>query len=171
MNFDFNQLKPDFNAIAKTDWAKPQFDTTDIVKLIGTAASVLMLIFVFCPWFGVADEGESVTRSGISLWYGILGLLAAVATIASFLYNHKALAVWTAVVGVIFAIIGLLSWPDLTVEGLEIPGDLLKMGAEAAKMEGEKVDIISWGAIMYLLSALVAGAAAFANVIGFKINK
>lgn len=171
MNFNFNQLKPDFNAIAKTDWAKPQFDTTDIVKLVGTAASALMLVFVFCPWFGIAEEGESITRLGITLWYGIFAFLAAAATLACNLYNHKALAVWTAVLGVVFAIIGLLSWPDLTFEGITMPGETIKMGANLAKLAGEKVDIVSWGAVMYLISALVAGAAAFANVIDFKLKK
>lgn len=168
---DFKQFIPDFSAIAKTDWTKPQFDATNIVKLVGIIASSLMLLFVFCPWFGVSEEGESVARLGITLWYGIFAFLTACVTAVCFLYDHKALAFLASVVCILLAIIGLLSWPDLNVEGMEMPGDLIKLGAKMARMAGEEVNIVRWGAIMYLLSALVTSAAAFANVLGFNFKK
>jgi hypothetical protein len=130
-----------------------------------------MLIFVFCPWFGISEEGESVVRLGITLWYGIFAFLTSSVIIVCFLYNHNALALLASLVCILFAIIGLLSWPDLNVEGMEIPGDLLKLGAKMARNAGEEVNIVRWGAIMYLLSSLVTSAAAFANVIGFNFKK
>ena len=168
---DFKQFIPDFRAIAKTDWAKPQFDPTNIVKLVGIIASSMMLLFVFCPWFGVSEDGESVVRLGITLWYGIFAFLTTTVIIVCFLYNHNALALLASLVCILFAIIGLLSWPDLNVDGMEMPGDLIKLGAKMARMAGEEVNIVRWGAIMYLLSALLTSAAAFANVIGFNFKK
>ena len=168
---DFKQFIPDFGAIAKTDWAKPQFDPTNIVKLVGIIASSMMLLFVFCPWFGVSEDGESVVRLGITLWYGIFAFLTTTVIVVCFLYNHNALALLASLVCILFAIIGLLSWPDLNVEGMEMPGDLIKFGAKMARMAGEEVNIVRWGAIMYLLSALLTSAAAFANVIGFNFKK
>ena len=50
---DFKKLIPDFNALGKTDWTKPQVDTKDVFGLATLAAAVLMLVFVFCPWFGM----------------------------------------------------------------------------------------------------------------------
>jgi hypothetical protein len=168
---DFKQFIPDFRAIAKTDWAKPQFDPTNIVKLVGIIASSMMLLFVFCPWFGVSEDGESVVRLGITLWYGIFAFLTTSVIIVCFLYNHNALALLASTVCILFAVIGLLSWPDLHVDGMEMPGDLIKLGAKMARMAGEEVNIVRWGAIMYLLSALLTSAAAFANVIGFNFKK
>lgn len=168
---NFKQFIPDFGAIAKTDWAKPQFDTTNIVKLVGIIASVIMLIFVFCPWFGMSSGSESDVRLGITLWYGIFAFLTTCVVIASFLYDYKALAFWTSVVCILFAIIGLLSWPDLNVHGVEVPGDFIKISTSLAEQFGKKVSIVRWGAIMYLISSLVTGAAAFANTIEFKFKK
>ncbi len=168
---DFKQFIPDFGAIAKTDWAKPQFDPTNIVKLVGIIASSLMLIFVFCPWFGVSEDGESEVRLGITLWYGIFAFLTTSVIIVCFLYNHNALALLASLVCILFAIIGLLSWPNLNVDGMEMPGDFIKAVAKMARMHGEEFNIVRWGAIMYLLSSLVTSAAAFANIIGFNFKK
>ena len=46
---DFKQFIPDFGAIAKTEWGKPQWGgKQDVIKLIGIIATFAMLTFVLC---------------------------------------------------------------------------------------------------------------------------
>lgn len=164
---DFNKLLPDFNAIGKTDWAKPQVDTKDIMGLVALVGAALMLIFVFLPWCTMSAEGESVSRLGITTWYGIFGLLFALVACAGVLYKHYAVTLWAAVLGVIFGIIGWCVIPSFTVDGVTVTGDQIKAALEMAKLAsafGAKADIMTLshlGAILYLVASLVAGAGAF----------
>lgn len=174
---DFKLLKPDFNALGKTDWAKPQIDTKNIFALAGTIAAALMVVFVFCPWFGVeagsltrslaSEMGESadntVTRLGITLWYGIIGLIAAVAALVGNLYNQKPLAFWGGVLGALMGLLGLFMYASLTKDGETIEADMLKLAVSTGVM-----DTIRWGATLFFISSLVAAATAFANVMGLK---
>ena len=62
---DFKQFIPDFGAIAKTEWSKPQWGgKADIVKLIGIIAVAAMLTFVLCPWFGL-DYSDEILNNAI----------------------------------------------------------------------------------------------------------
>ena len=54
---DFAKLMPDFNAIGKTNWAKPQLDTKDLIGLAGIIAAGIMIVLVFTPWFGYEVTG------------------------------------------------------------------------------------------------------------------
>lgn len=169
---DFKLLKPDFNALGKIEWAKPQVDTKNIVALVGTIAAALMVVFVFCPWFGLefsADVkamirayGEStadVTRSGITLWYGIIGLFAAIVALVGNLYNNKPFAFWGGAIGAVMGLFGLFMYASLTrngdTESAESIKEMVKEGAG---------DTIRWGAILYFVCSLVAAATAFISV-------
>jgi len=146
---DFNKLLPDFNAIGKTDWAKPQVDTKDIMGLVALVGAALMLIFVFLPWCKATWLGQTGDAYlGITTWYGILGFIMALVAVAGSLYKQYSFTFWAAVLGVLFGIIGMIVVPDTSAEELEL-----------AKMLGVKVSHV--GAILYLVASLVAGAGAF----------
>lgn len=146
---DFNKLLPDFNAIGKTDWAKPQVDTKDVMGLVALVGAALMLIFVFLPWCKATWLGQTgEVYLGITTWYGILGFIMALVAVAGSLYKQYSFTFWAAVLGVLFGIIGMIVVPDTSAEELEL-----------AKMLGIKVSHV--GAILYLVASLVAGAGAF----------
>ena len=146
---DFNKLLPDFNAIGKTDWAKPQVDTKDVMGLVALVGAALMLIFVFLPWCKATWLGQTGdVYLGITTWYGILGFIMALVAVAGSLYKQYSFTFWAAVLGVLFGIIGMIVVPDTSAEELEL-----------AKMFGIKVSHV--GAILYLVASLVAGAGAF----------
>lgn len=146
---DFNKLLPDFNAIGKTDWAKPQVDTKDVMGLVALVGAALMLIFVFLPWCKATWLGQTGdVYLGITTWYGILGFIMALVAVAGSLYKQYSFTFWAAVLGVLFGIIGMIVVPDSSAEELEL-----------AKMLGIKVSHV--GAILYLVASLVAGAGAF----------
>lgn len=146
---DFNKLLPDFNAIGKTDWAKPQVDTKDLMGLVALVGAALMLIFVFLPWCKATWLGQTGdVYLGITTWYGILGFIMALVAVAGSLYKQYSFTFWAAVLGVLFGIIGMIVVPDSSAEELEL-----------AKMLGIKVSHV--GAILYLVASLVAGAGAF----------
>ncbi len=157
---DFNKLVPDFNAVLKTDWTKPQVEKNSIGRT-GFIASVLMLVFVFLPWFSIQYEDGSAMRSGITLWYGILGFLVGLVAVASNLYNQKALGFWAAVLAVLFAVIGLIVYPSLTEDGVTLSGEKVKESIEMAKMFEVEIYVSRLGAIFYLLASLASGACSF----------
>lgn len=167
---DFKQLLPDFNAIGKTDWAKPQVDTKNTMSLVALVGAALMIVFVFLPWATLSAEGESINRLGITTWYGIFGLLFALVACAGVLYKHYSLTFCAAVFGVVFGIIGGCVVPSFTVDGVTVSGDLIKAGlemAEAASAFGSKADLPSLthlGALLYLVASLVAGVGAYLKI-------
>lgn len=155
---DFKTLLPDFNAIGKTNWGKPELkvDTKDVYGLAVLAGAVLMLVFVFLPWVKVSvsffgmSESESVL--GIATWYGILGFVVALIGMVGVLYKHYTLTFWASVLGVVAGCIGIAAVSSATSElGL---GDL-----GFGDMAGVKISSI--GAILYLVASVVAGAGAF----------
>lgn len=159
---DFKQLVPDFQAIGKTEWGKPKVDTKDAVALAGIIAALLMVVFVFLDWFSMGVEKGpleiSIGRSGISLWYGIIGLIGALAAVVGNLYNHKALAFSGGALGVIMGLIGWFMVPSLTFMGVEMPTakvkEFLEAGAEASHL----------GAILFLIAAAVVAVSAFMGI-------
>ena len=44
---DYKEFVPDFEAVGKTDWSKPEVDTNDTMSLLTLGGAALMLIFVF----------------------------------------------------------------------------------------------------------------------------
>jgi hypothetical protein len=184
---DFKQFIPDFGAIAKTEWGKPQWGgKQDVIKLIGIIATFAMLTFVLMPWFGVdySDETLNVfimkgralpdlpTRAGITTWCGFLGFTTAVAALFGFIYNHKAIALWASALCIFFGFCGFFVYTSLDFPRLdrnicgEMSKDEIKFMLDLGVLE-----TVRWGAVMYFIAALHATAAAFAGVIGFKFKK
>ena len=151
---DLNALLPDFSAIGKTDWSKPEvkFDTKDIPGLAAIGGAALMLIFVFLPWCKATWLGQTGdVHLGITTWYGILGFIMALVAVAGSLYKQYSITFWAAVLGVLFGVIGMVVVPDASAEELEMAK---KLGIEISHV----------GAILYLVASLVAGAGAFLKV-------
>ena len=163
---NFKLLKPDTHALNKTDWKKPRVDIKDRIGLVGLAASAFMVVLVFYPWFGFSKDAESVTLPGITLWYGIIGFLTAAATLACNIYRHKALAFWTATASIVFVIIGMFKYADITFKGMPIPAELIKVSVSLGDGETTR-----WGAILYFITSLVAAACAFIKAMDIKIPK
>ncbi len=180
---DFKQFIPDFGAIAKTEWGKPQWGgKADVIKLVGIIAVAAMLTFVLCPWFGVDYNDTEIsraikhgyldelpdlpTRMGLATWCGFLGFTTAVAALFGFLYNHKAIAFWASALCIFFGFCGFFVYTKLTYMGETATADELKWLVEKGKLE-----TVRWGAVLYFIAALHATAAAFAGVIGFKFKK
>jgi glucan phosphoethanolaminetransferase (alkaline phosphatase superfamily) len=159
---DFKTFLPDFNAVAKTNWAKPQLkiDTKDPIGLALLGGAVLMLIFVFLPWTTVTNNGESVSKLGIVNWFGIFAFLCAAVAVAGVLYNHTELAFCAAVLAVLFGILGAVIVPDITENGITLTGEKIKKMVEA----NSKASISHWGAYLYLVASVVTGAAAYLKI-------
>lgn len=149
---DFKTLLPDFNALGKTDWSKPQVDTKDTKGLVAIAAAALMLIFVFLPWCKATWMGQvGDSYLGITTWYGILGLVVALAAVVGALYNQYPLTFTAAVLGVLFGVLGMIIVPDATSEEVEF-----------AKQLG--IEISHIGAILYLIASVLAAGAAYLKI-------
>lgn len=163
---DFKKLTPDFNALGKTNFANPTVDTKNIFGVAALVASLLMVVFVFCPWFGLAANGGVITRLGITLWYGILGFIFALATLCFSLYKHYNFAFFSSLVCVLMGILGMVCYASLTEDGVTVDAEYIKHGVKIAKMAGKDFDIVRWGSILYFLSALVAAAGSFCAAVG-----
>lgn len=116
---DFKTLLPDFEAIKKTDWKKPQVDTKNTKKLAMLICAGLMLVFVFFAWLKLSCSSGNITwegaKMGIATWYGFFAFLCAVVAVAGCVYNHTTLTFCAAVLGILFALIGLMSFPEITI--------------------------------------------------------
>ena len=170
---NLNALIPDFKALGKIDWSKPQVDTKNVCALATLAGAVLMLIFCFCPWFGLKnpEESETITRLGITLWYGIFGFIFALVTVAGTLYRQHALAFCASVLCLLMGLLGMVCWASLKQDGIEVDGDLLKDMVELGKAFGAKISVVRWGAILYFISALVAAGGSFCSATGLELKK
>ncbi len=159
---DFKTFLPDFEAIKKTDWAKPNLkvDTKDYTALALFAGAALMLIFVFLPWATYAVEDESVSRLGITTWYGIFAFICAAAAVVGVLYNHTKLALCAAVLALLFGILGVAIVPDMTYEGTTVTGEKIKELVE----KNSKASLSHLGAYLYLVASVVTGAAAYLKI-------
>lgn len=159
---DFKTFLPDFEAIKKTDWAKPNLkvDTKDYTALALFAGAALMLIFVFLPWATYADQVGSVSRLGITTWYGIFAFICAAAAVVGVLYNHTELALCAAVLALLFGILGVAIVPEMTYEGKTLTSERIKEALE----KNSKASLTHWGAYLYLVASVVTGAAAYLKI-------
>ena len=159
---DFKKLIPDFNALKNVNWAKPEVDTKNTLGLAGLVAAGLMAIFVFLPWFGILF----IDRSGITLWYGILGFIFALVAVAGVLYKQHGLTFCASVGGILMGLLGLICYASLTYEGQTQSAEEIKNMVEEASKHGADIPISRIGAILYFVAALASAAVAY-----FTINK
>ena len=148
----FQKLIPDFNAIGKTDWSKPEVDTKDTFNLVSFAGAALMVVFVFLPWCKASWGGiTGDSYLGITTWYGIFGLIMALASVVGVLYKQYQLTFCAALLGIVFGIIGMVVVPDASAEELEI-----------AKALG--IEISHIGAVLYLIASVVAAVGSYLKI-------
>ncbi len=170
---DLKTFLPDFEALKKTDWAKPEVDTKDTMNLVMLAGAALMFVFVFLSWTKLSANVQFATyegsRMGVATWYGCLGLVCALAAVAGCIYKHTTLTFCAAVLGVVFGFIGILSFPEITVSfsllgmtDTEVISSKDKW-TEFTKYANSK-SISHLGAVLYLIASVVAGAAAYLKI-------
>lgn len=152
---DFKTLLPDFNAIKKTDWAKPQVDTKDTMGLVALGAAALMVIFVFLPW----TKLEDFSHMGLTTWYGALAFVMALCAVVGVLYNHPTLTFSASALGVIFGFLGIVLVASLTQNGVTVSGDKVKEYAE-----NHDKSISHLGAILYLVASVASAALAYLKI-------
>jgi hypothetical protein len=117
---DFKKLIPDFNVIAKTDWAKPHINPQNAKWLALVGPALLMVVFVFLSWQTTAiTNGRNliapeVTASGITMWYGIMGLIFTIVAIFGILYKHLQFVFCGSVLAALMGIIGWTTTQDTT---------------------------------------------------------
>ena len=166
---DFKTFLPDFEAIKKTDWAKPQVDTKDKTNLLMFVGAALMVVFVFFPWiklsavqFGNTWEGSDL---GVTEWYGVFALLCGLAAVVGALYNHTTLAFTAAVLGLFFGLLGLLCFPEVTVK-CKGESDVISGASEWEDVvkASTKTSISRLGTILYLVATAVTGAVAYLKI-------
>ena len=159
---DFNKLLPDFNAIGKTDWAKPQVDTKDVMGLVALVGAALMLIFVFLPWCKATWLGQTgEVYLGITTWYGILGLVFALVALYGILYKQIQFVFWGAVLAVVMGLIGWLSMADITVLGREITVAKIK---ESLKWDPNAYTFGHIGAILFFFTSAALAVFSFLQI-------
>ena len=171
---DFKKLIPDFSAIGKTNWGKPNLDTKNPMWLVMAGAALLMVVFAFIPWetVTVTRGALSVTgsRLGITTWFGILGLLSALLAVYGVLYNQKQFAFCGALLAAVFAIIGCFTIVDVTKDGETMTAEDIKAATEgagatvASAVFGLKVSVGHIGAILSLIASLVLAGASFLQI-------
>lgn len=170
---DFKTLLPDFEAIKKTDWKKPQVDTKDTKKLAMLVCAGLMLVFVFFAWLKLTANTGVITyegsKMGIATWYGFFAFLCALAAVAGCVYNHTTLTFCAAVLGILFALIGLMSFPEVTMTAVYRGQTDTEVVSSAAQwdqvVERVKSSTTSYiGAGLYLFASIATAVLAFLNI-------
>lgn len=156
---DFKTLLPDFEAIKKTDWAKPQVDTKDTMNLVMLGGAALMVIFTFLSWCTYSEKGESVSVLGITTWYGIFAFLCAAIALAGVLYKHTTLTFCAAVLGVLFGVLGMVLYSSYTIDGVTVDAKLVKEAVEDGKCS-----VSHLGAILYLVATVATAGAAYLKI-------
>lgn len=152
---DFNKLIPDFGAFGRTDWAKPSIKTGDKNWIISIAIVALMLIFLFLPWTSATQSGVTVSRLGITTWYGIIGLISVAIAAYGVLYEQKQFVFCASVLAVVMGFIGMLCIPELSTT---FNGQEIKITAKTIK-DLEGVSVSHTGAILFMIAS--AGSAAW----------
>lgn len=111
---------PNSESLSKTDFRKPQFDKTDKKNVLLMAVCIVMLAVVFLPWFCIGLEVEDIgsfkLRSfGFDSWYGIVGGVLALVSVAGVLYKHYAVTLWSSVAAILISFIALNVYPTSRV--------------------------------------------------------
>lgn len=151
-------LIPDFNALRSIDYRNVDMGKTSTLNRIAMCASILMIVFVFLPWFKLTVDGESDLRLGIGLWYGMFALVFAGVTLFGSLYRQHALALWASVLCAVMGIIGWTSCAALTIDGETIPVEIVKVIVAEAD---EDISVSHIGAMLFFFAALVATVCSF----------
>jgi hypothetical protein len=172
---DFKKLIPDFSAIGKTNWGKPNLDTKNPMWLLMAGAALLMVVFTFISWQTVTAKMPpfpvaEATTMGITTWFGVIAFIATIVAIYGILYKQTQFAFCGAIVAAICGLIGCLMIVDGTSEGVDVTVAQIKEAkadiAEAQKYgaKGCSFEISHLGAILFLVASLVLAGASFLQI-------
>ena len=157
------KLIPDFNAIGKTDWAKPSFCVKGDANLGATLGALLMVILVLLPWCvaTVPVDGMLISESslGITTWYGALGFVMALVAVVGVFYKHYSLALWASLLGIVFGILGAALIPGVSLEEAQAMNTLNHMTGFGI------LSISHPGAYLYIWASMVVAAASYLKAI------
>ena len=160
---DFKKLIPDFNAVAKTDWAKPNIDTKDKNWLVVAGLVLLMVIFVFLPWQTLTElvSGKSQSESllGITTWCGVLSFILALVAAYGVLYKQIQFTFCSSVLVAVLALIGWLTVFEMTKDGEVATSAEIKMAAGLGLVKVSHI-----GAVLTLVAALATAAVSFLQI-------
>ena len=158
------KLIPDFNAIGKTDWAKPSFCVKGDANLGSTVGALLMVLFGLFPWCvaTVLVDGMLISESslGITTWYGALGFVMALVAVVGVFYKHYSLALWASLLGIVFGILGAALVPGLSLEDVQAMNTLKQMGGFFGIISTSHP-----GAYLYILASMVVAAGSYIKAI------
>lgn len=172
---------PDFAALGKTDWTKPQLDTKNKQWMIMAIATVVMLITIFLPWFYSAGwmqelyEGKTLyeadvtaSGSGFSFWYGIMAFIFTLVALASIVYKQYKFFFWATALSAIMGIIAICT-QSAAVEATRVISNSvvsdLPNGTLTEKLTKEEYEQLNkimngvlvnlaWGAMIHVAAAL-----------------
>lgn len=157
------KLIPDFNAIGKTDWAKPSFCVKGDANLGSTVGALLMVLFGLFPWCvaTVLVDGMLISESslGITTWYGALGFVMALVAVVGVFYKHYSLALWASLLGIVFGILGAALVPGVSSEEVQAMNTLNQMGGFGILSTSHP------GAYLYILASMVVAAGSYIKAI------
>ena len=141
--------------------------------------AALMVVFVFLSWIKLtatydlgyfnASANAEGEKMGVETWYGVCALICGLAAVVGCLYQHTTLTFSAAVLGLVFGIVGYMSFPEVTVKisamGMsetEVVKSLddWKEGVEDAKSS----DISHLGAILYMIASAIAALIAYKKI-------
>jgi hypothetical protein len=164
---DFKKLIPDFSAIGKTNWGKPNLDTKNPMWLVMAGAALLMVVFVFLPWQSVSMNFIITTVSdsviGLNTWFGLFAFLFALVSVYGVLYNQKQFAFCGALLAAVFALIGCFSVPEFsyTIGGWT---ETLTPNELKVEIDEGRATLSHLGAILFLVASLVLAGASFLQI-------
>jgi hypothetical protein len=164
---------PDFSAIGKTNWSKPNFDTRNPFWWVMVGATLLMVVFVFIPWQTVTVTSgpisETASRLGITTWFGVLGLLSALLAVYGVLYNQKQFAFCGALLATVWALVGCFTIVDVTKDGVTVTAEQIEAAIVAANATialkfGVNISVGHTGALLFLIASLVLALVSFLQI-------
>lgn len=167
---DFKKLIPDFQAVSKTDWAKPHINTQNPMWLGMAGVAILMVIFVFLSWQTAAvTNGRNlvapeVSAMGITMWYGVMGLIFTVVAIYGILYKQLQFTFCSSLLSALMGLIGWVTTQDTTFV-TKRGRAFVETAAELNVRETFGTATISHtGAMLFFFASLVLAAVAFLQI-------
>lgn len=164
---DFKQLLPDFSALSKTDWKSPlatKPNLKELGDLLVCLGAVLMVVFLFVPWFTAGSGDDAVSSGAFGSVWNILGFILTIIALVGVLYDNAQLVFCAAVLAAVCGLISLMTYPSLTEDGVTLKSDEVKKFVEASKIETSRI-----GAILFLISSAAAAVGAYLKIAGKKI--
>ena len=167
---------PDFSAIGKTNWSKPNLDTRNPFWWVMVGAALLMVVFVFIPWqtlvpaitatsyggpivsYGVIQTSKTI---GITTWYGLLGLFFALVVVYGAFYNQKQYVFCGALLAAVMGLIGNMCTADAYIDGKYFPAEEI---ISEVNEKNSELSVSHTGAIWFLVASLVAAVTAFLQI-------